>query len=42
MQATWTVKNHEFEEGLEPGSKTFRILRSAVKETIHGSAQLVA
>lgn len=24
MQTTWTYKNHEIEEGLKPGSKTFR------------------
>ena len=24
MQTTWTYKNHEIEEGIKPGSKTFR------------------
>ena len=24
MQTTWTYKNYEIEEGLKPGSKTFR------------------
>lgn len=36
MQTTWTYKNHEIEEGLKPGSKTFRyffkILESGEKK----------
>jgi hypothetical protein len=36
MQAAWTYKNHEIEEGLKPGTKTFRyffkILESGEKK----------